>query len=143
MIDGDKILVRLSKSEKLVEKLTEFVRSEAVQGAWVSGIGGALSAELGFYHLEKQEYEFKTFNQLLEITSLQGNVSWFDPAVAGEAPEPKIHIHGSFSDENMRAIGGHVKELVVGGTCEILLQTFQTKLTRSQNDEVGLPLLDL
>ena len=134
--DGYNWLVRLNKGEQLVTSLTKLVKKESIKGAWISGLGGALSAELGFYHLEKQEYEYKKLDQLLEITSLQGNVSWV-------GDEPKLHIHGSFSDETMQAFGGHVKELTVGGTCEMLLHAFQTPLTRTLNEEVGLPLLDL
>lgn len=142
--DGYNWLVRLEKGEQLVALLTSLVKKENIKGAWISGLGGALSVELGFYNLDKQEYEFKKFDQLLEITSLQGNVSWIDPSGAGQVPEPKLHIHGSFSDENMQAFGGHVKELVVGGTCEVFLHRwFKDELTRSQNEEVGLPLLDL
>ncbi len=129
-------IVRLARGDKLIENLTDLVKKENIQGAWISGLGGALSAEIGFYHLERQEYEFKVFEQLLEITSLQGNISWIDDL-------PKLHIHGSFSDENMNMIGGHVKELIVGGTCELLIQALDVGLSRVQNDEVGLPLLDL
>lgn len=134
--EGDNYLVRVEKGEQLISSLIKLVKDEDIQGAWISGLGGSLSAEIGFYTLDEQAYDFKVFDQLLEITSLQGNVSWLNG-------EPKLHMHGTFSDENMKAIGGHVKELTVGGTCEIILHTFNTKLTRTLDDEVGLPLLDL
>jgi uncharacterized protein len=133
--DGFNWLIRLNKGEKLVDQLTKLVQQESIKGAWISGLGGALSAELGFYQLDKQTYEFKNFDQLLEITSLQGNVAWLDG-------QPKLHIHGSFSDEHMQAIGGHVKELTVGGTCEVMLHIIQSDLTRTHDDEVGLDLLN-
>ena len=134
--DGYNWLVRLEKGEQLIASLTQLVKDEEIKGAWISGLGGSLSVELGFYMLEKQVYNFKVFDQLLEITSLQGNVSWHEG-------EPKLHIHGSFSDENMQAIGGHVKELTVGGTCEIMLHAVQADLVRKHNDEIGLDLLDI
>ena len=136
MFDGYNWVVRLEKGEKLIESLTELVKKENIKGAWISGLGGAISAELGYYSLEEKEYHWKTLDKLLEITSLQGNVSWVDG-------EPKLHIHGSFSDENMQAFGGHVKELTVGGTCEVMMHALQAELTRSQNDDTGLELLDL
>ncbi|MDZ7786521.1 MAG: PPC domain-containing DNA-binding protein [Candidatus Saccharibacteria bacterium] len=135
--DGYNWLVRLEKGEKLVASLTELVAKENIQAAWISGLGAALQSELGFYDLKSREYNFKTIDKTLEITSLQGNVS-------RSGSEPKLHIHGSFSDENMRVFGGHVKELTVGGTCEIFLHRwFKDELTRSHDDTVGLPLLDL
>lgn len=131
------ILVRLERGEKLIENLNSFAVTEKIKGAWLSGLGGAESVELGFYDLETQQYNWQTFNELMEITALQGNLAWVDD-------QPKWHIHGTFSDRNYRAIGGHVKELVVGGTCEISLQSMSDNpLRRTQDDATGLSLLDL
>jgi|AntRauTorcE11897_2_1112592.scaffolds.fasta_scaffold15753_2 predicted DNA-binding protein with PD1-like motif len=134
--DGYNYLVRLQKGELLIEKLTKLVKQENIKGAWLSGLGGALWAELGFYQLETKEYEWKRLEKLLEITSLQGNVAWVDS-------EPMLHIHGSFSDENMQGFGGHVKELAVAGTCEVFLHMMQRDelLTRSEDSDIGLKLL--
>jgi predicted DNA-binding protein with PD1-like motif len=45
----------------------------------------------------------------------------------------------------MRGFGGHIKELAVGGTCEVFLHTLQTdqKLERAHDKNIGLPLLRL
>ena len=135
--DGFNWLVRLEKGELLTESLIKLIRDEKITGAWVSGLGGAQWAELGFYDLPAKQYKWQKIGRALEITSLQGNVAW-----SGE--EPILHIHGSFSDENMQALGGHVKELEVAGTCEILLHRwYKQGLNRSQDDEVGLKLIDL
>jgi hypothetical protein len=135
--DGYNWLVRLNKGDLLVSSLIEFAREQQIRGAWVSGVGGALWAELGFYDLEQKQYHWQKLDQPLEITSLQGNLTL-------TANGPALHIHGTFSDKNMQAFGGHVKELAVAGTCEILLHRwYKDALTRSFDDEVGLQLLDL
>ncbi len=135
--DGYNYVVRLDKGELLVESLTKFAREQKLGGAWISGLGGALWAEIGYYHLGSKEYTWRKIDQLLEITALQGNLAW-----AGE--DPVLHLHGTFSDEKMQAFGGHVKELQVGGTCELFLHVIiNQQLTRSQSDEIGLKLLDL
>lgn len=134
--DGYNWIVRLEKGEKLIASLTELVKKENIKSSWISGLGAATETELGFYNLESKEYQWRKLKKLLEITNLQGNVSWADG-------EPILHIHGTFSDENMQAFGGHVRELTVGGTCEILLHAIQTELTRSHDDEIGLKLLDI
>ena len=73
----------------------------------------------------------------MEITSLQGNVAW-------DGDEPVIHLHGTFSDESMQAFGGHIKELQVGGTCEILLHRwYKDALTRQADPATGLNLLNV
>lgn len=135
--DGYNWLVRIEKGEKLVETLTRLVKNENIKGAWISGLGGAEWAELGFYDLPTKAYKWQKLDRPLEITNLQGNVSW-------DGEEPVLHIHGTFSDENLQAYGGHVKELEVAGTCEILLHKwYEQGLARSQDDETGLKLLDL
>lgn len=133
--DGHNWLVRLEKDELLVENLTKLIKQENIQGAWLNGLGAALWAELGFYDLDAQEYQWKKLEELLEITSLQGNVSWLDN-------EPALHIHGTFGNRDMRVLGGHVRELAVGGTCEVLLQVWQDGgLSRSKDGQTGLNLL--
>jgi predicted DNA-binding protein with PD1-like motif len=135
--DGYNWIVRLDKGEKLVESLTRLVKAEKIPSCWVSGLGGALNAELGFYDLQKKEYQWHNFDELMEITNLQGNLAW-------DGEEPQWHIHGTLSKSDASAIGGHIKELTVGGTCEVLLHRwYKENLTRTKDDEIGLNLLDL
>jgi predicted DNA-binding protein with PD1-like motif len=135
--DGFNWLLRLEKGELLVESLTKLIKDENIRGAWVSGLGGVSWAELGFYSLDTKQYKWKKFEQALEITSLQGNIAW-----SGE--ELVLHLHGTFSDDNLQAYGGHVKEAEVAGTCEILLHRwYKPGLERSEDEETGLKLLDL
>lgn len=135
--DGYNYLIRLDKDELLIESLTRFAVAEKVQGAWVSAIGGAFSAELGFYQLGKKEYEWKLIDELLEIVSIQGTLAWQDDA-------PTLHLHAVLADSNYRTYGGHLKELVVGGACEIFVHVWnEDRLTRFHSDEIGLNLIDL
>jgi uncharacterized protein len=135
--DGYNYLVRLEKGEKLIESLTALVKKEKIPSCWINAVGAVSSAQLGFYHLDKKEYEWHLFYELMEITGLQGNITF-------NAKEPVFHIHGTFSKQDMSAIGGHVKELTIAGTCEILLHRWYGKeLTRTKSEEIGLNLLDL
>lgn len=135
--DGFNWLVRLDKGEKLVESLTKLAKQEKLPSCWVNVIGGALSAEVGYYNLPKKEYEWHNVVELVEITGLQGNLTW-------DGEEPKWHLHGTFSKSDLSVVGGHVRELIVGGTCEIMLHKwYKEPLTRSEDKETGLKLLDL
>lgn len=135
--DGYNWIVRIEKGEELISTLTKFIKENDVPTCWVSGLGATSDVTLGFYWLDKQEYSWKKFEELMEVTSLQGNISWIDG-------EPMLHIHGSFSKSDMSAVGGHVKNLVAGGTLEIFLHRwYGDKLTRTQDDEIGLKLLDV
>jgi predicted DNA-binding protein with PD1-like motif len=135
--DGYNWLVRFDKGDLLVEGLTQLVRDENIQGAWVSGLGAALWAELGYYDLDKQAYEWKKLDGPLEIASIQGTVAW-------EGEEPVLHLHGTLADRQLRAFGGHIKELQVAGTCEILLHRwYADTLRRVSSPPAQLKPLDL
>jgi predicted DNA-binding protein with PD1-like motif len=131
------ILVRLERGEKLIENLNRLAAKEAMGTVWLQGLGGAKSAELGFYDLETKQYNWQSFAELMEITSLQGNLAWVDD-------QPKWHIHATLGGRDYRAVGGHVKELVVGGTCELRLDIVaDTALHRRRDVATGLDLLDV
>lgn len=135
--DGFNWLVRLERGDLLMQSLNEIAKKQNIAGAWIMGLGAATRAELGFYDLDKKQYQWKKLDKLMEITSLQGNLGWDDG-------RPAIHIHATLSDENMQAFGGHVKELEAGGTVEILLHRWYSgKIQRKTDESTGLKLLDL
>lgn len=121
----------------MVASLQKFVSAQNIPSAWISGLGGAQRAEVGFYDLEAKNYQWREFTELLEITNLSGNIAWQDGRSA-------IHLHGTFSDQQMRAFGGHVRELTVGGTCEIFLHCWHKgQIARQSDSQTGLNLLEL
>lgn len=124
----------LKKGEELFESLARFVKEKDVSSAWFNGFGAAKEVELGYYDLANQKYEWKTFNGPLEITGLQGNIVQKDD-------QPVFHAHGSFASENFETVGGHLKRMIVAGTCELLVTPLNLGLTRQLDDEVGLELL--
>lgn len=124
----------INRGEELIALLTQYAKGENLTSAWLSGLGGSGNVTLGFYDIETKEYEWKEFNEPQEILNLTGNLSWVDG-------EPFWHVHGAFSGRDLNAVGGHVKELVVGLTCEVLITPLETPLTRVFDDETGLKLL--
>lgn len=130
-------ILRLKKDEYLCRSILDFVHEKDIKAAWISGIGGALWAELGFYHLKEQVYAWKKIHENLEISSLTGNISW-------KGKEPILHLHGVFGDRHYVSYSGHVKEAAIAGTCEVNLQVFpDLKLERVHDDAIGLNLLDI
>jgi len=136
--DGFNWLVRLERGELLIKSLQAFAQKENIKGAWVNGLGGASWAQLGFYDLKSQQYKWKKIDEVLEINGIQGNLSF-------KGKEPQLHLHGSFSDKNMQAWGGHIKELEVAATAEILIHRWYQPetLTRFRDPITGLDLLNL
>ena len=137
--DGYNHIIRLERGERLSEAMDQFLADSSIeiQGAALSGVGAAEQLELGFYDLTAKEYQWKSFPDLYEITSLTGTIALDEHGV------PMYHLHGTFSDGDYQVIGGHVKDLVVGGTCELFVHTTYRPLRRKHDDDTGLKLLDL
>ncbi len=127
-------ILRLSKGEKIIETLTQFCEDQNIHSGLFHGIGAVENPELGYYHLDRKEYEFRTIEKMLEIVSLTGNVALVDG-------EPFLHIHTVVSDNTFQTYGGHLKEGTVGATCEIYLTNFGIDIERKFDESTGLKLL--
>ena len=125
----------LKKGQEIFEEITEFCRKHQINSAYFSMIGAVSQAEIGFYDLEKKQYYFKKFNEDLEICTATGNISLFEGS-------PMIHAHGTFSDKEMAATGGHIKSAKTAGTCEIFLVPLNRKLVRKHDPNTGLNLIE-
>ncbi|MDO8269504.1 MAG: DNA-binding protein [Candidatus Levybacteria bacterium] len=126
-------ILRLFKGEELISSLLRFCTDTNTPSAYVSGIGSVESAVLGFYHLDKKEYRWKSFEYPMEIVSLTGNITQVES-------KPFAHIHTVLSDPEFETFGGHMKSSIVGATCEIFIFPMST-LVRDFNEETGLMLL--
>lgn len=125
----------LERGEELMASLEAYAKDNALAGAWLqSGVGGAEGTTLSFYDLEKREYIDKTFDEPLEILSLQGNLAWVSDT-------PFWHVHGVFGTRDYQTIGGHVKELTIALTGELSITSLGTTFSRQYDETTGLKLL--
>jgi predicted DNA-binding protein with PD1-like motif len=129
-------LLRLIKGEKIVTTITTFCEENNIHAGVLSGLGGASDITLGYYNMTNREYQWKDFESVHEILSMNGNVALVDG-------KPFLHIHMSISDDSFATFGGHLKEATVGATCEVMISDLATKITRIYDDEIGLKLLEL
>lgn len=137
--DGYNYTVRLDRGERLTEAMGQLFAESDTQliGASVSGVGAAEQLTLGFYDLETKEYIWRDFAPMYEIAGLQGTIA------RDEQDNLMFHLHGTFSDRDYRVVGGHVKDFVVGGTCELFIHVTYQPLKRKLDEQTGLKLLDL
>jgi predicted DNA-binding protein with PD1-like motif len=134
---GQLHIVVLEKGESLITQLTEHVKSIGVDNAvLLSGIGAAEFVSCGYYELPTKTYHFQDYPELCEVTSLAGNLMI-------KNGEPFWHLHGTFSDAQNNVFGGHVAELVVGVTLEIVFQSLSSSFGRQRDEAIGLDLIVL
>jgi predicted DNA-binding protein with PD1-like motif len=135
LADG-RLLARLELGDELVKCVTEIVREHKVDGAWVSGVGGVTSVQVGYFHRERKKYVFRHVKDVVELVNLSGNISRV-------GDEPVLHLHAVVTDKRNKAYGGHLRSATVGGTCELLITPLGEGLMREMDPAVGLPLLKL
>jgi len=133
---GDRYIVRLESGERLTETLIGFLASEEIEFASLTGCGAIRAATLGYWNADTRAYEFRDFEEQLEVVSFEGNSALKDD-------EPFLHIHGVFSRRDFSTLGGHIKDLVVHPTLEVSLRTEGVEIRRARDEASGLDLLDL
>ena len=130
----DHLLIVLSSGDKIIEKLSEVCRNENILSGFFNGIGAVSQVEMAHFDTVKKQYSYKQMSGALEIVSLTGNITRKDGEVV-------VHSHISVSAEDMLCYGGHLKEAVVGPTCEITLTDLKTTILRTLDKDTGLNLI--
>ena len=128
--------IKLNTGEELVTELVRFCSESGIKAGSFTAIGATTKIMLGFYSLEKKQYHWKEFSGEFEITGGVGNIALFEG-------KPVVHMHTSIADAAFNAFGGHVKSLVVGATCEVVLTAYEEMLERKSDVGVGLNLWGL
>lgn len=132
---GSNHFLRVVRGEDLVEQVQGYCKKVNVTAGWVQGLGACDHVVISYYDLEKKEYIKHEFNEEFELLSLIGNISMVDG-------EPFLHAHVTLGRSDQSVIGGHLHEMRISGTGEVLITRFQTEFSRSKDEETGLSLLD-
>lgn len=133
--DDKQHVVRVARGEELVGSILKYCEIKNIRAGWVQAIGACTEVTISSYNFETRVYDKKTFSEDLELLSLIGNVCTVNN-------KPSLHAHVSLSRHNMTVIGGHLHSMTVSGTGEVCVTPFETKLTRSNDEDTGLMLLD-
>jgi len=131
----DHWMIRLEKGEECIASLTHFCKTFSLHTGHINGIGAVREAEIGWFDPTKKQYSTRTLHENMEIVTLTGNLTM-------KEKEPFLHLHATFSKENLEVIGGHLFRAVISVTAEFFLQTFPVMLTRNKEEETGLFLWD-
>ena len=131
---GVQYVITIARGENVIESLTRFAAAEGVLNAHFTAIGAVEFVSCGYYALDEKKYHFRQYNELLEVASATGNIMLKDGA-------PFVHLHAIFTDTENSAFGGHIEEMRVGVTLEIILTPLQSELSREHDEAIGLFLI--
>jgi predicted DNA-binding protein with PD1-like motif len=136
--EGDRILIRIDKDEEIVQTILDVCRKEAVRGGVFAGIGGCDWANVGSYIPEKGTFKDHEVAGVLEMVSLNGNVT-------EEDGELSVHAHvafSSFDNDTCTTVAGHLLGAHVCYTAEILL-TVTEPIGKVFDPRAGIMVWDL
>ena len=131
------IVGRIFPDEDIIDVITKIVKKYDIKSGLVNVIGALKQVTIGFFNLKTKKYNFKTFDEEVELISCMGNISYKDE-------EPIIHLHVSIGREDFTLMGGHLSQpSIVSITGEVYIFEIEDKLMRSEDPEFGLSLLNL
>lgn len=131
---GDTYVVRLQRGEEVLACLRELCEKESISLGTVSAIGAVNHVVVGVYRVDEQKYVANTFDGVMELTSLMGNITEKDG-------EPYLHLHATFGDLTGKVIGGHLNEAVVSATCELFIRKLDMVIERKADPKTGINLM--
>jgi predicted DNA-binding protein with PD1-like motif len=123
--------------DEVMSGLTAFAADRGISAAHFTAIGAFSSATIGFFDVERKEYERLSVTEQVEVLSLAGNLA-LDPE-----DRPKVHAHVVLGRRDGSTRGGHLLEARVRPTLEVVLEESPRFLRRRERPELGLALLDL
>jgi uncharacterized protein len=136
--EGEKTFVLVFASgDETVAGLTAFAKEKKLGASRLTAIGGFQEATLGYFNLEKKDYDKIPVREQVEVLSLVGDITLTDKG------EPKIHVHAVLGRSDGTTRGGHLIEGRVRPTLEVVLVESPRHLRRKHDPETGLALIQV
>ena len=134
---GRVIVAKIEPNEDLFDAIKELIKKHKIKSGLINVIGALKQFTIGYFDIEKKKYNFKTFDEDIELISCMGNIAFKDN-------EPIIHLHVSVGKDDYSIMGGHLSQpSVVSITAEVYIYEINQTLTRANDPQFDLSLLDL
>ncbi len=123
--------------DEVLPQVTDFASRNALTAAQITGIGAFSDVVLRYFDWDAKEYRDNTVDEQVEVASLVGDI--------GKKPDgsPAVHIHLVVGKRDGSAMAGHLGTAHVRPTLELIVNESPEYLQRCNDEETGLPLIDL
>ena len=122
--------------DEAMASLKQFARSERLEAAQITGVGGFERATVGWFDRSARQFRRIPVDEPSEVLSLIGDV-----AEAQDGPGLNVHVVLGLSDGTTR--GGHLIEGQVFPTLELVVTENPAELRRVMHPDLGVALIDL
>lgn len=131
--EGDRIFIRLETGDDVHSSLVEAAAEHGVGSGWLNGIGAARDVELGYYDLDRRDYDRTAVEGEVEVASASGSLGLLEG-------KPFVHLHAVVSDRACMTRGGHLFRAVTAATLEFVLFVGEETVERTFDEATGLNL---
>lgn len=132
---ADTYLLVFSKGDEVVSGLTEFALKYNVKSAHYTAVGDASSAKVGWYDSSRKMFKVIPIPEPSEITSLTGDIAVFNG-------KPVAHTHVNVATADGISHGGHLLQMLVGPTLEVIVTVEPTPLYKKLDAASGAGVID-
>lgn len=132
----DRFQLRVQSGERVREALKRLLRDHDIGYASVTGLGAVRWVRLSYWNAETKEYQTREIDEQLEMVSLIGNAAVKE---GGHA----LHLHVSLGRSDLSLLGGHFNDALAHPTVELWVQRERQPVHRVEDEQTGLPLMDL
>ncbi len=123
-LDGDLLFIRMDDGEDFYETLYGVLKEVGWKSGVVLGAIGMLKDfEIGWFNVQKGEYEKEFISVPHELVSVQGNLSDKDGEVFA-------HLHVSLAGPSRSIVGGHLFKATACNTVEMFILRSNLNLYR-------------
>jgi hypothetical protein len=123
--------------EDLIDSIVIIVKKYDINAGLINVIGALKKFTIGNFNLKTKKYNFKTYEEDVELISCMGNISY-------KNEEPIVHLHVAVGRSDNSIIGGHLSQpSIISITGEIYIYEISQKIYRVNEPKFNLALLDL
>jgi predicted DNA-binding protein with PD1-like motif len=136
--EGDAVTYAIifERGDEVIEGIESFAEETGVHSAHFTAIGAFQEATLGYFEIERKEYDRIPVEEQVEVLTLAGDIALKDG-------KPKVHCHVVLGKRDGLALGGHLIEATVRPTLEVILTESPGQLRRRHDETTGLALIDI
>lgn len=127
-------LLVMDKEDEAFSQITAFAADHQITAASITAIGACSSVTLGYFDPDVSDYRQSSFDEQLEIVSFIGGI-------AEEDGKPALHAHVVLGRRDFSTLAGHLMEMTIFPTMEIVLTENPAHLRKHLDRETGLTLI--
>ena len=131
------IVGKVEPDEDLIDSVINMINIHKIGSGLINCIGALNKFTLGYFDFPSKEYLRKEFDMFVELVSCMGNISF-------KEGEPIVHLHATLGTKDYTILGGHLfQPSIISITGEVYIYEIDKKLSRAEDSQLGLTLLNI